>query len=149
MVPAKLRAVLRNGMTPVCCVGETEDERDGGMTEDRLTAQVTAALAGLPAEAVAGTGGRLRARLGHRHRAGGHARRRPGGLRLDPRCGGRAWPGDEAADGVRIQYGGSVTAENTGRCSGAPTSTGPWWAGPAWRRPQFVGIVRAAAQAVR
>ena len=54
VVAAKLRAVLRNGMVPVCCVGETVDERDIGLTQERLTAQVAAALAGVPAEAVAG-----------------------------------------------------------------------------------------------
>ena len=40
MVAAKLRAVLRNGMTPICCVGETLDEREAGMTQERLAAQV-------------------------------------------------------------------------------------------------------------
>ena len=30
MVAAKLKAVLRNGMTPICCVGETLDEREAG-----------------------------------------------------------------------------------------------------------------------
>ena len=30
VVAAKLRAVLRNGMTPICCVGETLDEREPG-----------------------------------------------------------------------------------------------------------------------
>ena len=46
VVAAKLQAVLRNGMTPMCCVGETVDERDVGLTQERLSAQVTAALAG-------------------------------------------------------------------------------------------------------
>ena len=53
-VAAKLRAVLRNGMTPICCVGETVDERDIGLTQERLSSQVEAALAAVPAEAVAG-----------------------------------------------------------------------------------------------
>ena len=49
-VAAKLRAVLRNGMTPICCVGETGDEREAGLTRDRLAAQVESALADLPVE---------------------------------------------------------------------------------------------------
>ena len=54
VVRAKVRAVLRNGMTPICCVGETIDEREAGLTEDRLASQVEAALDGMAAEAVAG-----------------------------------------------------------------------------------------------
>ena len=54
MVAATLRAVLRHAMTPIVCVGETEDEREAGMTEDRLAGQVEAALGGLPPEPVAG-----------------------------------------------------------------------------------------------
>ncbi len=54
VVRAKVRAVMRNGMTPICCVGETIDERDAGLTEDRLAGQVEAALDGMAAEAVAG-----------------------------------------------------------------------------------------------
>ncbi|HEY5097710.1 MAG TPA: triose-phosphate isomerase, partial [Acidimicrobiales bacterium] len=54
VVRAKVRAVMRNGMTPICCVGETIDERDAGLTEDRLSAQVEAAFGGMAAEALAG-----------------------------------------------------------------------------------------------
>ncbi len=53
VVAAKVRAVLRNGMVPVFCVGETVDERDIGLTQERLTAQVSAALGGVPAVEVA------------------------------------------------------------------------------------------------
>ena len=69
-VAATLRAVLRNEMTPIVCVGETEEQRDAGQTESVLEEQVLAALTGLAAEVVARPGGRLRADLGHRHRAG-------------------------------------------------------------------------------
>ncbi len=50
----KLKAVLRNGMTPICCVGETSDEREGGITKDRLASQVESAMGTLPPESVAG-----------------------------------------------------------------------------------------------
>jgi len=65
-VAAKLRAVLRNGMTPICCVGETGDEREAGLTRDRLAAQVESALADLPVEFVAGDPAALAQRLGPR-----------------------------------------------------------------------------------
>ncbi len=51
-VLAKVLCVLRNGMTPICCVGETEDERERGLTEDRLAEQVRSAVSTLGSEAV-------------------------------------------------------------------------------------------------
>ena len=52
-VAATLRAVLRNGMTPILCVGESEEQRDRGQTESVLEEQVLAALSGLAPEVVA------------------------------------------------------------------------------------------------
>ena len=48
-VNQKVRAVFAHGMTPILCVGETLEERDAGATEDEVTAQVRAGLAGVPA----------------------------------------------------------------------------------------------------
>jgi triosephosphate isomerase len=48
-VNRKVRAVLAHGLTPILCVGETLKERDVGATEDRVTTQVRADLAGVPA----------------------------------------------------------------------------------------------------
>ena len=113
LVLAKLKAVLRNGMTPICCVGETEDERERGVTHERLAEQVGSALGPLPAEAVGRHGHRLRADLGHRDRARPPRprtpRRRVGWIREV--VAGSA--GAEVAEAIRIQYGGSVQAENT------------------------------------
>src|SRR5690348_5794475 len=46
MVAKKLRAVLGSGMAPILCVGETLDERDQGITEQKVRGQVEAALTG-------------------------------------------------------------------------------------------------------
>src|SRR3984957_2064043 len=46
-VAATLRSVLRHGMTPIVCVGETEEEREDGVTEERLRSQTVAALESL------------------------------------------------------------------------------------------------------
>src|SRR5215213_445413 len=51
-VRRKLEAVFNHGMTPIVCVGETLEERDGGSTESKVTGQVEAAVTGLPAERV-------------------------------------------------------------------------------------------------
>ena len=53
-VNRKVKAVLAAGMTPILCCGETEDEREAGVTEDKVGSQVRAGLAGLSAEEIAG-----------------------------------------------------------------------------------------------
>ena len=55
MVAAKLRAAQRDGMTPIVCVGETLAEREGGLTEQVLVRQITAAWHGLDAAAARAT----------------------------------------------------------------------------------------------
>jgi len=47
VVGKKLRAVLKHGMQPIVCVGETLEEREAGTTEARVSAQVTAAFGGI------------------------------------------------------------------------------------------------------
>ena len=102
-VASTLRAVLRNQMTPICCVGEIEDQRDRGRTEAVLEDQVLAASTGLPAQA-GRPGDRLRAGLGHRHRPGRHGGGRRGRRGLHPGSGGqggRRGGGDGRAHPVR------------------------------------------------
>jgi triosephosphate isomerase (TIM) len=145
VVRAKMRAVLRNGMTPICCVGETIDERDAGLTEDRLASQVEAALDGMAAEAVAGVV-----------------------LAYEPLwaigSGTAATPEDaqqacqwirevvakrsdaDAAQAVRIQYGGSVNEENTESILRGPDVDGALVGGASLDASAFVGIIRAASR---
>jgi triosephosphate isomerase len=52
-VNRKLKAIIRHEMTPIMCVGETLDEREAGATETKVVGQVGAGLAGLKAEQVA------------------------------------------------------------------------------------------------
>jgi triosephosphate isomerase len=53
-VNRKVKAVLAAGMTPILCCGETEDEREAGVTEEKVGSQVRAGLAGLTPEQIAG-----------------------------------------------------------------------------------------------
>jgi len=48
IVQAKLKGVLRAGLKPVLCIGETLTERERRETRDVLTRQLTRALDGLP-----------------------------------------------------------------------------------------------------
>ena len=110
-VNRKVKAVLANGMTPIMCCGETlgEREADGAVTKVKL--QVLAGLAGLKAEQVAGLviayepiwaiGTGMTA-------TPEDAQEMCSAIRGVVRS---KW-GAEAADGVRIQYGGSVKGVN-------------------------------------
>ncbi len=55
VVAAKTRAALRDGLTPVVCVGETLAERESERTAEVLVRQVTAVYAGLSAAQAADT----------------------------------------------------------------------------------------------
>ena len=52
-VNRKVKAVFRNGMVPIVCVGETLEEREAGGTETKVTEQVRRAFDGVDAAAAA------------------------------------------------------------------------------------------------
>ena len=54
VVNAKVRAILKHGMTPILCVGETLDEREADRAVDKVTGQVRAGLDKVSAEQVTG-----------------------------------------------------------------------------------------------
>ncbi len=148
MVAAKVAAVVRNGMTPICCVGETEEERDGGATKDRLTAQVDTGLRSLSAEVVA------RSVIAYEPVWAIGTGRAASAEDAQEAC---AWIrelvadrfGAEAATGVRIQYGGSVNPDNAESLVRCLDVDGVLVGGASLEAGTFVGIIRAAAEAVR
>ena len=54
IVNQKVHAVLANGMTPIMCVGESEEQRAAGEAAAVVSGQVRAGLGGVSAEQVAG-----------------------------------------------------------------------------------------------
>ena len=50
----KTKAVLKHGMTPIVCVGETLEEREADGTESKVTQQVRRALDGVDVETASG-----------------------------------------------------------------------------------------------
>jgi triosephosphate isomerase len=141
MVAKKLRAVLGAGMAPILCVGETLDERDQGITEQKVRGQVEAALNGLSTEdalrcVVAyepiwaiGTG---------RNATPDDANSTIGVIRGHIRGG----MGAEVADGIRILYGGSVKPGNSADLMAMPEIDGGLVGGASLDPDEFARIVR-------
>jgi triosephosphate isomerase len=146
MVNKKVTAVLKAGMTPICCVGETLAEHEGGATHDVVVAQVGAALAGLAADAVAGcvlayepiwaigTG---------RTASVDDAQSVCATIRAAVATGF----GAAAGAGLRVQYGGSVSPDNAADLLAAPDIDGAL-VGGASLDPEAFALIVAAAGAV-
>jgi triosephosphate isomerase len=145
LVNKKAQAELHAHLKPIVCVGERLEQREAGETEQVIAAQVRGSLGGLPAERVPdvvvsyepiwaiGTGRAATAQdalLVIRQ-----IRALLAGLY-----------GREAAEAVRIQYGGSVTTANIHEFVALPEIDGAL-VGGASLKPEFVEIVRSTAQA--
>jgi len=145
-INTKMRAVLAHGMTPVLCVGETGDERRQGLTFTTVEGQLRAGLAGLGPELIArcvlayepvwaiGTG--VNATPAQAAEVHGYLR----GLLSE--LGSK-----EIAQSVPILYGGSVKADNAEALMGEADIDGGLIGGASLKAPDFLGIVKKAAQA--
>ncbi len=112
VVNKKVKAVFANEIVPILCVGETLEERESGRTEERITQQIDADLAGVSAEQAAdlvvayepiwaiGTG--RNAEPGDAGQVGALIRER-----VAIKANSHA-----ATDTLRVQYGGSVKPGN-------------------------------------
>lgn len=140
MVQKKVAAVQTHGMVPIVCVGETLAEREAGATEDKVVGQVRAALAGRSAEQVAalvvayepiwaiGTG---RTATAH------DAQTVCAAIRA---CIADV-SGRDAADAVRVQYGGSVKSGNIAELMAQPDIDGALVGGASLDPDEFARIV--------
>ena len=140
-VNAKLKAAFQHGVTPILCVGEELSVREAGSHVSHTLAQVDGALKDVPAEQARtvvvayepvwaiGTGktcgpedaqevcGAIRGRLTELY-------------------------GEEVAEAVRIQYGGSVKSANVAQIMAQPDIDGALIGGAALDADEFVRIVR-------
>jgi triosephosphate isomerase len=147
-VNRKVKAILANRMTPIMCVGETLDEREAGVTTDRVSSQVRAGLAGIGADEVGGLvvayepiwaiGTGKAATAVDAEDACVFIRSLVGKL-----------GGDEAAAGVRIQYGGSVNGENAADLMAEPDVDGLLVGGASLDAAKFTDVIRASAACYR
>jgi triosephosphate isomerase len=141
----KVPAALEAGLVPILCVGETEQERDDDETDRKLRAQVREDLAGVAVESLAevviayepiwaiGTG-----RVASPEQA------------QEAIAFIRALVADrdqEAAQRVRILYGGSVKPENALELLALPDVDGALVGGASLDADGFAKIAAAAAAA--
>jgi len=140
-VADRTAAALAAGLRPIVCVGETLDEREGNRTEDVLAEQFAGGLGALTAEQVSriivayepvwaiGTGKTATPEMAdaaHRFL----------------RDQARAKFGDEAADGLRILYGGSVKPANVQGLMACENIDGGLVGGASLEPESFAAIVR-------
>lgn len=141
MVNKKAKAVLKWSMTPIVCVGETLEEREAGSTDDKVSGQLRAALAGLSPEEV---GGLVVAyepiwAIGTGKTASTDDAQ---AVCATLRAVVAELAGAEAASTVRIQYGGSVKPSNAAELMAQPDIDGALVGGASLVAEDFAGIVQ-------
>jgi triosephosphate isomerase len=140
----KVPAALAAGLTPILCVGESEEERERGETERKLRHQVQEGLEKVPNE-------RLREVTIAYEPIWAIGTGRVATPEIAQEAIGfvRALVGDrskEAAAEVRVQYGGSVKPDNAAEILSQPDVDGALVGGASLDPDGFVRIVAAAAQ---
>lgn len=140
-VAAKVASVIKFGMTPIVCVGETQQEREAGVTMDRVSSQVRGSLKGrsksdveslvIAYEPIWAIGTGLTAIAADAQEVCAAIRNV---VRAD-------W-GAEAAAALRIQYGGSVKAGNVAELMAQPDIDGALVGGASIDPDEFARLVQ-------
>ncbi len=145
LINKKVKAALKHDLIPIVCVGETLAQYEAGQTETVVTTQVKGVLAGLTDEQMEdvvvayepvwaiGTG---------------RAATAPGanGVIGLIRRTVAALLGPGVAEGLRILYGGSVTAKNIAELMAQPEIDGALVGGASLKAEDFVKIVQETAR---
>jgi triosephosphate isomerase len=138
----KVRSAVRHEITPILCVGETAEQRDAGRTLEVVLVQLSAGLEGIDTAQAAGvvvayepvwaigTG---------RNATPEQANEVHAALREALRDA----YGAQAAAGIRILYGGSVSPDNVDSLMSRPDIDGALVGGASLKADSFVRIVRA------
>jgi triosephosphate isomerase len=143
LINKKIAATIMGGLLPIFCVGELLEQREASKTEEVVTQQIKAGLAGLSADKVSavtvayepvwaiGTG--LTATPQQAQEVH-HLIRNLLGEMYDA----------ELAQQIRIQYGGSVKPDNAAELMGQQDIDGLLVGGASLKADDFVAIIEAA-----
>ncbi|WP_018759097.1 triose-phosphate isomerase [Paenibacillus terrigena] len=143
IVNKKMHAAFKHGLTPIVCVGEKLEEREAGQTKDVCKVQTEAAFQGLSAEQAAkaviayepiwaiGTGKSSTA--ADANEVISYIRELVKGLY-----------GEQVANAVRIQYGGSVKPENVQEYMGQSDIDGALVGGASLQPASYIALVEGA-----
>ena len=140
-VNRKVLAILANGMTPILCCGETLDEREAGGTDEKVAGQVRAGLEGVSPDQVGG----LVVAYEPIWAIGTGRTATPEDAQATcavVRATVAEVAGAEAAERVRIQYGGSVKPANAAELMAQPDIDGALVGGASLDADDFAKIVR-------
>jgi triosephosphate isomerase len=139
----KVKKVLEAGLTPVVCIGETLEEREGGKLESTLKTQITGSYAGISSEDVAKTvvayepvwaiGTGVTATDEQAQETQKYVRSVIAEM-----------SGEEVANGITIQYGGSMKPANAEGLLSQDDIDGGLIGGAALKAEMFLGIIEAA-----
>jgi len=146
IINAKIKKSLTSNLKPIFCIGETLEERDGGKLEEVLRSQITEGLAGIdekdmkemviayePVWAI-GTGRVATAQQAQ----DAHAFVRSVVTEIY---------NSEVSDRVRIQYGGSMKADNAAELLSQPDIDGGLVGGASLQAKSFIDLITAAVSA--
>jgi triosephosphate isomerase len=145
LVNAKAKKALAAGLIPIICVGETLQEREGGITDRIITAQVKGVLHELSPEQLShcviayepvwaiGTGKNATPEQANQVHV------------LIRKLVGQMYTW-KTAEGLVIQYGGSVNDKNARELLSKPDIDGALVGGASLKSDAFVAIIQAAVE---
>lgn len=148
-VNRKVSAAIKIGLTPIVCVGETLDQYESGLTSEVVRRQIKVGLAGIDPVDPAGPRRIIVAyepvwAIGTGKASSGENANQVHAQVIRPALSDLF--GDEIAQSIRIQYGGSVTAANASEFFAQPEIDGALVGGASLKPDEFIAITKAAAQ---
>ncbi|BDS08338.1 triosephosphate isomerase [Oceaniferula spumae] len=146
IINAKIKKACASNLKPIFCIGETLEEREGGKLESVLRTQITDGLVGVEEkdlkeiviayEPVWAIGTGVVASVDQAQEAHAFVRSVVADLY-----------NQEAADKIRIQYGGSMKASNAAELLAQPDIDGGLVGGASLESQSFLDLIKAAVSA--
>ncbi|MBQ3663935.1 MAG: triose-phosphate isomerase [Clostridia bacterium] len=139
-VNKRSKKALEAGLKPIICVGETLEQRESGVTNDIVTAQINGDLAGFSAEELLNCVIAYEPiwAIGTGKTATKEDANETIGVIRNAVC---ALFGEDAASKLRIQYGGSMKPSNATDLMSMPEIDGGLIGGASLKAADFAGVV--------